>query len=171
MDTKSIFLALAAALLAACGGGSGDAPPVNVPPVLGAIADRSIEANKASAPIAFTVNDENPDQLSLDATSDTPAVVGEDGLALGGNGRNRSLVVTPVADTLGEAVISIRATDTAGSSAERRFRVAIDPESRSIQQFTRSSFDADADGEPTPINAVEFVDDADADDFADLLAE
>ena len=40
-----------------------------------------------------------------------------------------------------------------------------------MQQFIRAAFASSADDDPELINAVEFAQDADDDDFADLLAQ
>jgi hypothetical protein len=45
------------------------------------------------------------------------------------------------------------------------------PQQRSMQQFTRALFAGSADDEPVLVDAVDFVEDAEHDDFADLLAE
>ena len=172
MKTQAISLLAASVLLAACsGGGSDDPAPVNQAPQIAAIADQTIAANGTSAAIAFSVSDENPAALAVSVTSDRQQVVPDGGIQLAGTGTDRSITVTPVVDTTGDAFITIVATDSAGLSASTSFLLAVDPEQRSMQQFARDAFAADADGEPDLINAVEFAQDAEDDDFADLLAQ
>ena len=49
--------------------------------------------------------------------------------------------------------------------------LTIVPQQISLQQFVRAEFDLAADDEPQLINAIEFDQDAEDDDFADLLAQ
>ena len=79
--------------------------------------------------------------------------------------------MTPVIDTLGDAFITIIVTDQAGVSASTSFLLTIAPQQVSLQQFVRSEFAKAKDGEPAFINAIAFDQDAENDDFADLLAQ
>ena len=68
-------------------------------------------------------------------------------------------------------MITTVVTDREGLSASSAFVLTVVPEQLSIQQFARSTF-AEADNdEPTLINAVEFLQDADGDDFTDLFLD
>lgn len=170
MKLRSLSIVLVSALVAACGDSGSDPVAMNVPPTISAIADQSIDANTTSAAIGFTVSDEQPGSLTFAITSDNQAVVPDGALALGGSGNNRNLTATPIIDTTGEAFITIVVTDTDGLGASTSFLLTVDPQVISIQQFTRDTFAAPANGEPALVNAIEFTQDADGDDFADLLA-
>lgn len=169
MNRFTFLLATIGVLLAACSSDRSD--PVNTAPSIGDIADLSIAANQASPAIGFTVDDERPDSLTIVVTSDRPQLVPDAGLVIGGSGGARSLTATPVPDELGDALITIIATDVEGLSASTAFLLTVDPERKSMHQFARDVFAADADDEPVLINAVEFAQDAEEDDFADLLAD
>ena len=157
--------------LAACGGSGDDPQPVNQAPTISAIADQSIAANGTSQPIAFSLDDENVGDLTVAVSSDRQNVVPDDGIALDGDGAARTLTVTPRIDEAGDAFITIVATDRQGLSAGTSFLLTVNPEQKSMQQFARDTFAEDADDEPALINAVEFAEDAEDDDFADLLAQ
>ncbi len=163
--------ALAGLGLAACGGSGDDPQPINQPPALSAIADQSITANGTSQPIAFSISDEAADEVTLTVSSDRQNLVADDNIALDGNGSARSLTVTPSIDEAGDAFITIVATDGQGLSAGTSFLLTVTPEQKSMQQFARDTFAEGADDEPALINAVEFAEDAENDDFADLLAQ
>ena len=172
MKIRYVSVALVGLLVAACGSGSDTTTPaVNQAPTISAIADQSSPANQATQPIGFAVTDEQTSTLSFSLMSDNVDVIASDGLQLGGGGANRTLTATPEADTVGDTFVTIIVTDSAGLSASTSFLLTIDPEQKSMQQFTRDAFDAEADGEPDFVNAVEFAQDADDDDFADLLAQ
>lgn len=172
MKTRYTAMALISMLIAACGGGSGNTPPAaNAAPTISPIADQSTDANKESQPISFNVTDEQVSNLSYELASDNQQVVPDDGLVLGGNGANRTLTITPVVDTLGDAFVTVIVTDADGLSASTSFLLTIAPEQLSLQQFARTSFAGSADDAPEFVNAVEFTQDADEDDFADLLAD
>ena len=172
MKTMYVSLAALSVLLTGCGGdGSSTGAPANQAPSITPIDQQNTVANAPSAPIAFSVNDEQLNTLSVSASSDRQQVIPDDGLSLAGTGSERTITAAPVDDVTGDAFITIVATDAAGLSASASFLLVVDPEQRSMQQFVRDTFATDADEDPALINAVEFVMDAEADDFADLLAQ
>ncbi len=158
-------------LLSACGDSSNNRAPVNQAPTISAISDVSATANQPSAPIPFSVADEEIGSLSIAVTSDRPNLVPDSGLSISGSGANRMLTATPIDDVVGDARISLVLTDREGLSASTSFLLTVDAEQRSIQQFARDAFATAEDDEPVLVNAVEFLQDADDDDFADLLAQ
>ncbi|MEO0996100.1 MAG: hypothetical protein AAFX58_01160 [Pseudomonadota bacterium] len=169
---RNLTAVLAATLaVAACDGSSGNNPPVNQIPTIGVIADQTVVANQPGSPIGFSVGDDDSAGLTVAATSDNPAVIADSGLALAGSGNDRSITLTPVVDTTGDAFITITVTDAGGLMAGTTFLATVTPETKSLQQFSRSEFMQSADGDPALINAVEFTADAVDDDFADLLAQ
>ena len=172
MKTKLYFLLLAAVFAAGCGSSNNNLPPVNVAPTIAAIADQAIEANVQSMPIDFTVSDDQPiANLTIAVTSSDSDVVPDDGITVGGSGGSRSLIITPVIDTVGDTLITVMVTDSAGLSASTAFMLSVNPQQASFQQFFRSTFADAATDAPRPINAIEFDQDAAGDDFADLLAQ
>ncbi len=169
MKFKIQIITLLSLLVAGCGG-SGSAPaPVSTAPTISAIADQSTSANASSSAIAFTVT--SASSLSFSVSSDNQQVVPDAGIDLTINGASGSITVTPVIDTLGDAFITILATDQAGLSASTSFLLTIIPQQLSFQQFVRAEFAKPQDSEPALVNAVAFDQDADNDDFADLLAQ
>ncbi|MEO1595558.1 MAG: hypothetical protein AAFS02_09985 [Pseudomonadota bacterium] len=171
MKTQHLAVAVLVSLTAACGGGSGGAPAVNGAPTISNIADQSIDANVASTPISFSVSDEIPSSVTVVANADRPEIVSEDGLLVRNERGSGSLLVTPQPDVTGETTVSVVATDDLGQVARVDFLLSVVPEQRSLQQFARDTFTSTEVEAPTLINAVEFAQDADEDDFADLLAE
>lgn len=172
MTIKYVCLIVAGAFLAGCSGGGGVGQvPANQAPTISSIADQVVVANAVSDPIPFNVSDDQLSALSLSITSDRQDVVPNANLSVVGSGAARSIVVTPVSDTVGDALITIIASDPSGLSASSAFFVTVDAEQRSMQQFAREEFATEADDEPSLINAVDFLQDAEEDDFADLLAE
>ena len=170
---KSVNLGLPAVLflVAACSSGSGDDPaPVNQAPEISAIAAQSTVANGASQPIAFSLSDEAVNALTITASSDRQQLVPDSGLTIAGSGVSRTLTVNPVVDMTGDAMITIIVRDAENLAASSSFLLTVTAEQKSMQQFTRDNFVSTPDDEPELINAVEFAQDADDDDFADLLA-
>ncbi len=171
MKTKIQIATLLSLLVAGCGGSGSSPAPGNLAPTISAIADQNTTANEQSAAIAFTVTDEQASNLSISASSDRQQVVPDSELVLGGSGTMRSVTITPVIDTLGDAFITIIVTDQAGLSASTSFLLTVVPQQVSLQQFVRTTFADAEDGDPALINAIAFDQDADNDDFADLLAQ
>ena len=171
MKIKIQIAALLSLLVTGCGGSGSSPAPVNTAPTISAVADQNTTANEQSAAIAFTVTDEQTSNLSISVSSDRQQVVSDSELVLGGSGTMRSVTITPVIDTLGDAFITIIVTDQAGLSASTSFLLTIVPQQVSMQQFVRTTFADAEDRDPALINAIAFDQDAGGDDFADLLAQ
>ena len=62
-------------------------------------------------------------------------------------------------------------TDADGLSAASTFVLSVEPQPQFIGEFTRSNFAGDEEGDPVLINAIAFDEDAEDDDFADLLGD
>ncbi len=177
MKTKFYYLALCGVLAAGCDRSGGNPTPINAAPnaapTISATADQSIEANVQSMAIGFTVTDDltPASNLAITASSSDMDVVPNDGITVGGSDGSRSLSITPVVDTVGDTLITIMVTDSAGLSASTAFMLTVDPQQLSYQQYFRSTFADAPSNAPRLINAIEFVQDAAGDDFADLLAQ
>ena len=169
-----LYSALLFGLLACSGnnnnGGSGNVISTDAAPSISSVSDQSIEANSATDPISFTVSDDVTPaaDLRVSATSDNQALVPAGGLSLGGSGADRTLVVTPQADQIGSAVITLQVEDELLQLTEESFVLTVVPAVTSFDSFVRSVFTADANSKPFEINALEFV--QDAADFDDLLS-
>ena len=167
MKIKIQIAMLLGFLVAGCG--SSSRAPFSTAPTISEIADQSTSANVSSSLIAFNVT--SASSVSYSVSSDNQQVVTDAGIDLLTNTAGGSITVTPVIDTLGDAFITIIVTDQAGLSASTSFLLTIVPQQLSVQQFVRNEFVQPEDGEPALINAVLFDQDADNDDFADLLAQ
>lgn len=168
MNIRHQIIAVIGLCIAGC---SGSDSARNRAPSISAIADQATMANAPSAAIVFTVTDEQASNLSITVSSDRQTVIPDSGIVLTGIGTARSLTVTPVIDTLGDAFVTIIVTDRAGLSASTSFLVNVIPQQASMLQFTRASFEQDEADDPQLVNAIEFDQDAADDDFADLLAQ
>jgi uncharacterized repeat protein (TIGR01451 family) len=93
--------------------------PVNDDPTIGTITNQSSNANTAVGPLAFTVGDIDNDvaDLTLSATSSNQAVVANAGITFGGNGANRTITITPVADQGGQTTITVTVNDGAATAS------------------------------------------------------
>ena len=102
--------------------------PVNDPPTLGALANRTLAEDTSTGPIAFTVGDvdNDPATLLVSAAASNPALVPAAGLVLGGSGPNRTLTVTPAAHQSGSATITVTVSD-GQLSAARAFTLTVVP--------------------------------------------
>ena len=111
MKIKIQIVTLLSLLVAGCGGSGSSPAPVSRAPTISAIADQSTSANVSSTAIAFSVT--GTSSLSYSVSSDNLPVVTDAGIDLVTNGASGSITVTPVIDTLGDAFITILATDQA----------------------------------------------------------
>lgn len=94
--------------------------PVNDPPSLSSLANRTIVEDSSIGPIAFMVGDvdNDPATLRVSAISSNPTLVPAAGLAMGGSGATRTLSVTPAAGQTGWAVIVVYVSDGAQAAAQ-----------------------------------------------------
>lgn len=100
---------------------------VNDLPTISAIAAQVTLKNKATAPIAFIVGDiETPaGLLTLRGYSSNTALVPHANIVFGGSGANRTVTVTPAANQIGTAVITIVVSDQHRGSATRTFQLQV----------------------------------------------
>ena len=86
---------------------------VNTPPTVSNIDDLSMEENTSSAALPFTIGDteSSPDKLTVTASSGNQSLVVNNGIALGGTGTKRTIVVSPQSDKTGIAKITITVSD------------------------------------------------------------
>jgi hypothetical protein len=100
--------------------------PVNDPPTLTSIADRTITEDTPTNSLAFTIGD--PDtavaSLSLSGTSSDTALVPNANIVFGGSGVNRTVQVTPAPNRSGTASIQVSVSDGA-LSATRTFQLTV----------------------------------------------
>jgi hypothetical protein len=87
--------------------------PLNDPPTISDITDKTTEEGTALAAIPFTVGDAEtmPAMLTVTATSDNSTLVPPAGLVLAGTGASRTLTVTPAATQVGSATITVEVSD------------------------------------------------------------
>ncbi|HXI51563.1 MAG TPA: hypothetical protein VNH84_08660, partial [Candidatus Saccharimonadales bacterium] len=97
------------------------------PPAISAIPDQSVPANISTPAVPFVVRDDETaaDNLLLHATSDNPGLVAVSGVAFGGGGSNRTVIVTPTPGRQGAARVTITVTDADGNTANGTFQVTV----------------------------------------------
>ena len=171
--TKRVICLAGVALLSACGGGN-DADDttqaLNNPPQISAASDLELFGNDAGeTSVAVSDDATAPDELTITAVSDNPAVVPSSAVLVTGAGESRTVSIAPGTDTLGSAQITLTVTDEAGLADSTDFLVTVSLAQVSVSDFVRTAFQQPADAQPTPINTLEFVNDAQDDDFADLV--
>jgi hypothetical protein len=101
---------------------------LNAPPVIGTVADQTMDEDSPGRELAFTVSDPDtsPAALTVDAASSNPALIPVSGVVLSGSGADRAVTVTPLPDQHGSAVITLTVSD--GSlSASTSFTVTVNP--------------------------------------------
>lgn len=171
MRKSNLMLGLPILLAAACSNDNNQRPdPVNQAPTIAAIGDQTVSANMQSQPIAFSVNDEAVGQLTFEVLSDNSDLLPVSAITITGSANPLSLIATPSSDRVGDSLITVIATDGEGLSGSTAFLLTVEAQQVSLQQFTRDTFAREPNSEPSLINAIEFTDDAENDDFVDLLA-
>ena len=93
---------------------------VNDPPTIADLTDRTIPVNSNTGAIAFTIGDIETaaSSLTLTKSSSNTTLVPASAIVFGGSGANRSVTVTPTANTLGSATITVGVSDGAGTVSD-----------------------------------------------------
>ena len=169
-----LHLAFLTVALAACGGGGGRNPSAapNSAPTFVVAESVTVAANESSrATLSISDDQTSPDVLAVSvATLDHSTLFAAGGLQIDGSGAVRDVVFLPVPDTLGEARVALTVTDGAGLMSRREVRVRVVAQRLDLAEFVRTQFaTAEPDGGPAPINAIDFVDVLEGDEFVDLL--
>ncbi len=94
--------------------------PVNAPPTVSNILDRSIFKNTSTGAIGFTVGDVETAAASLTLTgaSSNPTLVPNGSIVFGGSGAARTVTVTPAANQTGTATITVSVNDGTVSTSD-----------------------------------------------------
>jgi len=94
--------------------------PVNTPPTLSNLADRTMPAGNGAEVIGFAIDDADTalTSLTVQATSSNPTLLPNSALVLGGTGANRTLSATPVLNQSGVTTITLTVSDGSLSAAE-----------------------------------------------------
>ncbi|MBM3836501.1 MAG: CHRD domain-containing protein [Verrucomicrobia bacterium] len=99
----------------------------NEAPTISAILGQTTERNRPTSSISFTVGDKEtePASLAVAATTSDVNIVAVSGIALGGSGANRTVVVTPASNAVGSATITLTVTDGGGITASTSFTLKV----------------------------------------------
>lgn len=152
--------------LSACGGGS-SYHSVDPTPTVSGLSDRSI-AQDSTTTLNFNVGDADSGAaaLTVTATSSDPALVPVDAITVGGSGANRTLQITPTAEALGEATITVRATDPTNRVAVSSFKLRVNGVFVPVSTATLDAFAVDESGDPKPVNGMTYTGDVNEDPAA-----
>lgn len=128
--------------------------PANTPPSISNIADRVINEDGTTGPVAFTVGDvETPaGNLTLSFNSTNTALVPVGNIVLGGSGANRTVTVTPVANGFGTTRITMTVTDGNQAAASATFLVTVNSvnDPPTISSIAQQIINANSSTAPLP---------------------
>lgn len=101
----------------------------NVPPQIAGLADITIDQDKSTGPVLFSIEDrDGSDELvRIAASSSNPALVANSGIQLSGAGPQRSLTIAPRPGASGMAEITLVATDGGGAEGRATFLLHVRP--------------------------------------------
>ncbi len=100
----------------------------NTAPTISGVADQTTDEDTATGSIAFTVGDGETDPaiLTVTAASSDQSVLATAGIALGGSGSSRSVVLTPEPNAHGTTTITVTVSDGA-LTADSSFVLTVTP--------------------------------------------
>jgi hypothetical protein len=96
--------------------------PVNDPPTISNIANRTVEPDTSTGTVGFTVGDPDGDTpLNVAASSSDQRVVPNGSISLGGSGSSRNIAVAPGVNQGGSATITVTVNDGHGGTTSDTF--------------------------------------------------
>ena len=130
--------------------------PVNDLPAISPPANQTINEDGATGLLPFAVSDvETPAaNLTVTASSSNPGLMPNASILLGGLGTNRALVITPLANQFGSAIITLTVSDGDGGSKATNFVVTVNAVNDAP---VVSSIDSQVTNEDTPTGAIPFT--------------
>ena len=163
-----VLLAATTLVVAACGGNdkgymAPPPPPANTAPAVAGITDKIAFQDTVVGPIEFGIKDRETDagMLMVSAVADGASVVPADGVTVGGSGAVRSITLTPLEAATGDVTVTVTVTDPQGAATARSFRVTVSARKASIRDTALATFARGGSDEPTVVNGITFVQDAD----------
>ncbi len=166
----AVAAVLTAGLLSACGGGGnggGNAPPppARQAPTITGLANQTLPQDTSSAVLTFQVSDADSGaaNVMVTAQSSDTNLIPATGIVLGGSGANRTLQITPAAEGVGAATITIRAVDPDGLMVQQPVGVTVTAVLVSFRDTLIDLFDDAENAEPRSLRGFTFTEDADND--------
>jgi hypothetical protein len=103
--------------------------PVDDPPTLSAVSDRTVAEDTGTGAIAFTIGDVDTPigNLVVTATSSDTSIIPDENITLSGTGTNRTVSVLPAANATGTATITLSVFDGTTTTTQT-FDVTVTPE-------------------------------------------
>ena len=160
------LLAATTIVVAACGGSGkppmGSTAPMNSPPVISGVLDKTIDQDSVLS-VEFGVQDQETGagSLKVTAVANDGTLFPADGVVLTGTGATRHMTLTPMEAATGAASISIGVTDADGGYADRTFKVTVNARNASMRDLALTTFAKGEGDEATTLNGVTFQQDAD----------
>lgn len=112
------------------------------PPTISGIADQSTPVNTTTPAIPFTIGDAQTaaSNLVLTVISSNPGLVPTNNIVFGGSDTNRTITLTPLADQMGTATITVTVIDGDGMSTNDSFVLTVSPAQLTvtIDSFSRA---------------------------------
>jgi Big-like domain-containing protein len=165
--SRLALLTATTVVVAACGGKDDYPVPMppaaNTAPAVAAITDKVAFQDTVVGPIEFAINDRESDAslLTVVASADGAGVVPADGVTLAGSGQMRSITLQPLEAATGDVNVTITVTDPQGAASSRSFRVTVNARNASIREVALATFAKGGSDDPTVVNGITFVQDAD----------
>ena len=103
--------------------------PINDSPTITAIANQTIDEDKSTNVLNFSVSDIDnlAGSLVVTATSSNTDLVSTGNIVLTGSGANRSVKMTPLPNHFGSTTITLTVTDPGGASSSKSFQLTVRP--------------------------------------------
>ena len=100
---------------------------VNDSPTISNVANQTIDEDKSTSVINFTIRDVDnlAGSLVVTATSSNLDLVPNSNIVLGGSGSNRTIKVTPLPNQFGATTITLTVTDPSGASSSDTFLLTV----------------------------------------------
>lgn len=144
-------------------------PPDTVAPQI-SLSDQQVMANSLATAILLSITDDTtfPGAIRVSAVSSDQTIVRDDDLSVENDG-DITLTVLPQQDKSGNTMINVTAIDQANNTATASFLLEVQANQIVAEQLINELSMVGEDQEPSFINAIEVVEDNEAEDLFDSL--
>jgi hypothetical protein len=161
----------AAVLVQGCSGGGGGmngGPAVAQAPRISGLSALNVDQDTTGTAQGFRIDDADTPvaQLELSIATSDPVLLPLRGLVVEGSGADRTLRVTPAAESTGNGTVTLTVRDPSGLTALATVDVRVNPVLVSFSSVANTAFAAATDGAPAKVSGVTVQPDLDDDPAA-----
>ena len=168
IKTLSALVIVAAGITGCSGGASSGGMPVQQAPQIQGPVTAELDQDTTSQPLSFKItdNDTAPDTLQIAVSSANTELIPAQGIKIEGTGSDRTLRITPAAESVGTSTVTITARDLSGLATSAIVTVKVNPVLVSFRSLANEAFAKMDSADESKVFGVTVQSDVDNDESA-----